>query len=185
MNIDVLYNAEHKKRKDNHNYPFTTRMNPFILVSVCSRSLISHHRNMQLLHSVSAFFIFNLVSQTVVVSSWLQREHKRRDKTSWLPAATEKAKKITIDINLPRQSMREQSCSSCWNITVSFTTKREAETGSGRGGTGGMFGHMSKDVYVNSEWPDSRGLPLTVLLMKWKGADALLMISYLLKVISL
>lgn len=50
---------------------------------------------------------------------------------------------------------------------------------------GGTLWHLSKDVYVNFEWPSGGGLPETVSLMKWKGMKALLMICNLLKVISL
>lgn len=57
--------------------------------------------------------------------------------------------------------MREQSCSSSPNITVSLTAKREEEMESRSWRTGGMFGHMSKDVFVNSEWSDSRVLAYT------------------------
>lgn len=54
-----------------------------------------------------------------------------------------------------------------------------------KGGAGQIVWHMSKDVYVNSECPSSRGLPVSVSLMKLNREKALLMICNLRWVISL
>lgn len=85
--------------------------------------------------------------------------------------------------------MRERSCNSSQNITVSLTARGEGERKRRKAGAGALeecLGICPRMSLLIQSGPTVKCLPvLTVLLMKWKGVEALLIMSNLLKVISL
>lgn len=86
-----------------------------------------------------------------------QREHESCTKTSSDSPRPLKRQKITIDINLPGWSMRERRWAPLGISQARLQQRERGEIWGGRWGTGGAAWHLSKDVYVNSEWPPVEG----------------------------
>lgn len=134
-------------------------LNPFMIMN--SRSLNSYHLGLQLLHNICiCLFVLAGVpghGHYRLTDQKSQREHESRTKTSSDSPRPLKRQKITIDINLPSRSMRERRWAP---LGISQARLQQGERGEIWGGWGGMGGaawRLSKDVYVNSEWPTVEG----------------------------
>lgn len=172
--------AEYKKER------WPRILNPLMIMN--SRSLNSYHLRLELLHHICSLFVLAGVPSLGhyrLTYQKSQREHESCTKTSSDSPRPLKRQKITIDINLPSRSMGERHWAPLGISQARLQQRERGEIWGGRGGTGGALWHLSKDVYVNSEWPTVEGSQWLYRWWNGKGMKALLMICNPLKVISL